>query len=63
MTARPLGTTGYARFAPALLATRLPFDEVQRHVAHLLPRPPARILDVGSGPGHAAATLAIRDTP
>ncbi len=59
-TARPLGTTGYDRVAPALLATRLVFEEVHRHVLHLLPASPGRILDVGSGPGHDAATLAIR---
>jgi SAM-dependent methyltransferase len=56
--ARPPGTVGYDLAADALLATRLRFDEVQRHIHHLLPAPPARILDVGSGPGHDAATLA-----
>lgn len=56
--ARPLGTTGYDQAAPALLSTRLPFDEVHRHVLHLLPASPGRILDVGSGPGHDAAALA-----
>jgi protein-L-isoaspartate O-methyltransferase len=59
-TARPLGTTGYDRVAAALLSTRLPFEEVHRHVLHLLPAPPGRILDVGSGPGHDAAILATR---
>ncbi len=59
-TARPIGTTGYGKVAPALLATRLRFEEVHRHILHLVPDHPARILDVGSGPGHDAATLALR---
>lgn len=54
----PAGTTGYAEVAPALLARRLPFEAVHAQVLHLIPRPPARILDVGSGPGHDAAILA-----
>jgi SAM-dependent methyltransferase len=58
--ARPPGTTGYDRVAPALLATRLAFDEVHRPIVHLLPASPGRILDVGAGPGHDAATLAGR---
>lgn len=57
---RPLGTTGYDRAAPALLATRLRFEDVHRHILHLFPPEPARILDVGSGPGHDAAILAGR---
>ena len=57
---RPPGTTGYETVAAALLATRLDFEEVHRHVLHLIPADPARILDVGSGPGHDAATLAVR---
>jgi SAM-dependent methyltransferase len=43
-----------------LLATRLCFEEVHRHVLHLFPDRPSRILDVGSGPGHDAAALARR---
>jgi SAM-dependent methyltransferase len=57
---RPRGTTGYEKVASALLSTRLQFEEVHRHVLHLVPVRPARILDVGSGPGHDAATLAGR---
>ena len=60
MTAGPMGATGYDKVAPALLATRLRFEEVHRHVLHLIPTKPGRILDVGSGPGHDAATLAER---
>jgi SAM-dependent methyltransferase len=58
--APPPGTAGYDKAAHALLATRLPFEDVHRHVIHLFPARPARILDVGSGPGHDAATLAAR---
>jgi SAM-dependent methyltransferase len=57
---RPSGTTGYDGVASALLSTRLRFEEVHRHVLHLIPAHLARILDVGSGPGHDAATLASR---
>ena len=60
MNARPAGTTGYDKVAPALLSMRLSFAEVHRHVLHLIPDSPARVLDVGSGPGHDAATLASR---
>jgi SAM-dependent methyltransferase len=57
---RPPGTTGYAKVAQALLSTRLRFEEVHRHTLHLFPAEAARILDVGSGPGHDAAILAAR---
>jgi SAM-dependent methyltransferase len=55
-----MGITGYGKVASALLATRLPFEEVHRHILHLLPITPARVLDVGAGPGHDAAVLAER---
>lgn len=58
--APPPGTLGYNRVAHALLAKRLPFEQVHRHIFHLFPTEPARILDVGSGPGHDAATLSAR---
>lgn len=54
----PPGTSGYAYVAPALLARRLPFEEVHGPILHLMPAQPSRILDVGSGPGHDAATFA-----
>ena len=57
---RPPGTAGYDKAAAALLATRLPFETVHRPLLHLIPSRPARILDVGAGPGHDAATLARR---
>jgi SAM-dependent methyltransferase len=59
-TGRPRGTTGYDKAASALLSTRLRFEEVHRHILPLFPAHPARILDVGSGPGHDAAALAVR---
>jgi SAM-dependent methyltransferase len=52
------GTQGYAEAARRLLTTRLAFDEVHAPILHLFPRPPSRILDIGAGPGHDAATLA-----
>jgi len=55
---RPSGTRGYDKVADALLGRRLPFEAVHQHILHLMPAPPARILDVGAGPGHDAATLA-----
>lgn len=52
------GAAGYAEAAPRLLDRRLAFDEVHAPYLHLLPAPPSCILDIGSGPGHDAATLA-----
>jgi SAM-dependent methyltransferase len=52
------GTEGYAEAAEALLKTRLPFQDLHRPILHLIPSAPARILDVGSGPGHDAAAFA-----
>jgi SAM-dependent methyltransferase len=54
----PLGTSGYAEAAPALLRTVLPFEAVHEPILHFMPSPPARILDVGAGPGHDAAAFA-----
>ena len=52
------GTEGYAEAAEALLKTRLPFEDLHRPILHLIPSAPARILDIGSGPGHDAAAFA-----
>ena len=41
-----------------MLSTRLDFAAVHGPILHLIPARPARILDVGAGPGHDAATLA-----
>ncbi len=43
-----------------MLERRLDFDAVHGPVLPWLPTPPARVLDVGSGPGHDAAELARR---
>lgn len=54
------GTTGYDAEA-ADLAVRyeaIAFDEAQRPILHLLPDPPARILELGAGTGRDAAHLA-----
>src|SRR5260370_36848868 len=52
------GTEGYAEAAEALLKTRLPFEDLHRPILHLILSTPARILDIGSGPGHDAAAFA-----
>jgi len=58
----PPGTSGYAHAAPALLRTVLPFEAAHEPILHLhlMPSSPGRILDVGAGPGHDAATFARR---
>jgi 2-polyprenyl-3-methyl-5-hydroxy-6-metoxy-1,4-benzoquinol methylase len=59
---RPSGTEGYGETADALVAhyESLTFDHVHRHVSHLHPPPPARVLDIGAGTGRDAAALAGR---
>lgn len=56
----PRGTEGYASEADALVRQyeSLSFADVHRHVLHLLPWPPASVLDIGSGTGRDAAGLA-----
>jgi len=58
MPAPLAGTEGYAEAAAGLLARRLDFARVHAPLLHLLPAAPARVLDVGAGPGHDAAALA-----
>jgi SAM-dependent methyltransferase len=57
---RPRGTDGYADEADALVRQyeSLSFADVHRHLLHLLPRPPAHVLDIGAGTGRDAAGLA-----
>jgi SAM-dependent methyltransferase len=56
----PHGTEGYADEADALVRQyeSLSFADVHRHVLHLLPQPPAHVLDIGAGTGRDAAGLA-----
>ena len=58
--ARLRGTEGYAQEADILLKTyeSIPFDKAQERVLPLLPRPPARLLDIGAGTGRDAAGFA-----
>jgi broad specificity phosphatase PhoE/protein-L-isoaspartate O-methyltransferase len=57
---RPSGTEGYAEEAPALTKQyeSIAFADVHRHVMHLIPATPARILDIGAGTGRDAAGFA-----
>jgi len=56
----PSGTEGYAGEAASLIRQyeSLSFADVHRHVMHLLPAPPARVLDIGAGTGRDAAGFA-----
>jgi hypothetical protein len=51
--ARVSGTEGYAEEVEALVHRYegAPFAEVHRHVLHLFPAAPARVLDIGAGTG------------
>lgn len=55
-------TAGYANEAPDLLKTyeKISAEEVHRKVLHLIPAPPARLLDIGAGTGRDAAYFASR---
>lgn len=56
----PSGTEGYAGEAESLIRQyeSLSFTDVHRHVMHLLPEAPARVLDIGAGTGRDAAGFA-----
>jgi SAM-dependent methyltransferase len=58
--AGPSGTEGYAGEAESLVRQyeSLSFADVHRHIMHLLPEPPARVLDIGAGTGRDAAGFA-----
>ncbi len=58
MPARVSGTEGYAEVAEALLNQRLSFTDLHGPVLHLVPNAPCRVLDIGSGAGHDAASFA-----
>lgn len=57
---RTSGTEGYAEEAPALIKQyeSVAFADVHRHVLHLIPTTPGRVLEVGAGTGRDAAGLA-----
>ena len=54
------GTEGYAEEADALVLQyeRISFADGHRAVLHLIPPPPCRVLDIGSGTGRDAAGFA-----
>jgi 2-polyprenyl-3-methyl-5-hydroxy-6-metoxy-1,4-benzoquinol methylase len=56
----PSGTEGYAGEAEALFRQyeSICFAAVHGHIMPLMPRPPARVLDIGAGTGRDAAGLA-----
>ena len=56
------GAAGYGANASALAAQyeSITFAEVHRDLIHLLPAPPAAVLDIGAGSGRDAAALARR---
>ena len=60
MTARVSGTEGYAEEANALVGQyeSISFAEAHRHVLHLIPSAPCRVLDIGAGTGRDAAAFA-----
>jgi SAM-dependent methyltransferase len=57
---RPSGTEGYADEAEALVQQyeSILFADVHKHVLRLIPKPPARVLDIGAGTGRDAAGFA-----
>jgi SAM-dependent methyltransferase len=54
------GIDGYAREAEELLGRyeAMPFADLHGHNLHLIPKAPARVLDIGAGTGRDAAALA-----
>ena len=57
---RKTGTEGYAEEAQTLLRQyeSISFEDAHRGKLHLLPTPPARVLDIGAGTGRDAAGFA-----
>jgi SAM-dependent methyltransferase len=62
MTSSVAGTAGYDEQATTLAEQyeSVAFERVHRDVLHLMPPPPALVLDVGAGSGRDAAALAAR---
>jgi SAM-dependent methyltransferase len=59
MSMRPGGTEGYGETADILVKQyeSLAFAQVHRHILHLFPEAPSRVLDIGAGTGRDAAGL------
>jgi SAM-dependent methyltransferase len=57
---RPNGTEGYGETSDILVKRyeSLAFADVHRHMLHLFPTAPCRVLDIGAGTGRDAAALA-----
>ncbi len=60
MSARPSGTEGYGETAAERVKQyeSLAFADVHRHVMHLFPTTPSRVIDIGAGTGRDAAGFA-----
>jgi SAM-dependent methyltransferase len=60
MTNRPSGTEGYGETAGERVKQyeSLAFADVHRHVLHLFPTTPSRVIDIGAGTGRDAAGFA-----
>lgn len=60
MTIRASGTEGYGETAAERVRQyeSIAFADVHRHILHLLPATPGRIIDIGAGTGRDAAGLA-----
>jgi protein-L-isoaspartate O-methyltransferase len=58
--ARPSGTEGYSYEAEALLQQyeSISFSRLHKQILRLIPRPSARVLDIGAGTGRDAAGFA-----
>jgi len=57
---RPSGTEGYSDVAESLVQQyeSISFGDVRKQILHLIPKPPARVLDLGAGTGRDAAGFA-----
>lgn len=60
MTIRASGTEGYGETAAERVRQyeSIAFADVHRHILHLLPAKPSRVIDVGAGTGRDAAAFA-----
>ena len=60
MTIRASGTEGYGETAAERVQQyeSIAFADVHRHILHLLPATPGRIIDIGAGTGRDAAGFA-----